>query len=112
MRTRLLLLCVCVVSYLYSVAQPANDNCSNAVVITSLDGTCVTGNDNTLSTEDIGPSSCTAGTNENVWFRFIAQGVSAEIDVTTGIGTPEITVIEFPTTPCVGADAQEVECNA
>ena len=112
MRTRLLLLCVCVVSYLYSVAQPANDNCSNAVVITSLDGTCVTGNDNTLSTEDIGPSSCTAGTNENVWFRFVAQGVSAEIEVTTGIGTPEITVIEFPTTPCLGSDAEEVECNA
>ena len=112
MRTRLLLLCICVVSYLYSVAQPANNNCSNAVAITSLDGTCTTGNDNTGSTEDIGPSSCTAGLNENVWFSFVADGVSAEIIVTTAIGTPEITLVNFPNTPCSAADAQEIDCIA
>jgi gliding motility-associated-like protein len=94
------------------VAQPANDNCSGAILITTLDGTCLTANDNTLSTEDIGPSSCTVGTNENVWFSFVAIGVSAEIAVTDVIGTPEITVVSFPTTPCDAADAQEIECIA
>ena len=109
MRTRLLLLCICVGSYLYSVAQP-NNPCSGAIPITNLDGTCLTGNDNPGATEDIGPSSCTVGANENVWFSFVADGVSAEIAVNNGPGVPEITIIEFPTTPCNAADAQEVDC--
>jgi hypothetical protein len=112
MRTRLLLLCICVVSYLYTIAQPANDNCLNAVAITALDGSCTLGNDNTLSTEDIGPSSCTVGTNENVWFSFVANGVSVEIVVTDVIGVPEITLVNFPTSPCNAGDAQELECVA
>ncbi|HUR31720.1 MAG TPA: hypothetical protein VMZ69_09820, partial [Saprospiraceae bacterium] len=111
MRTRLLLLCICVGSYLYGIAQiPANDLCSGAIPILTLDGTCVTGNDITGAIEDIGSSSCTAGANENVWFSFVADGVSAEIVVSNAIGTPEITVISFPTTPCNPADAIEVDC--
>lgn len=109
MQTRLFLLCFCVVSYLYSAAQP-NNNCSSAIPITNLDGTCTTGNDITGATEDIGPSSCTVGNNENVWFSFVADGVSALVTVTSAIGTPEITLVSFPTTPCNAADAQEVDC--
>lgn len=109
MQTRLFLLCFCVVSYLYSAAQP-NNNCSGAIPITNLDGTCTTGNDITGATEDIGPSSCTVGNNENVWFSFVADGVSALVTVTSAIGTPEITLVSFPTTPCNAADAQEVDC--
>ncbi len=110
MRTRLLLLCICVGSYLYSVAQPSNNPCGMATPITNLDGTCNTSEDMMLATEDIGPGSCTVGSNKNVWFSFTAIGVSAEITVTNAIGTPEITIVEFPTTPCSGADAQEVDC--
>lgn len=62
------------------------------------------------ATEDIGPTGCTAGANENVWFEFTAQGVSAQINVNTGIGTPEITIWEFPGAPCDGPTAQEVDC--
>ncbi len=112
MRQRILLLCIGIVSYLYCIAQPANNNCAGAISITSLDGTCVTGFDNTGATEDIGPGACTAGANENVWFSFVADGVSAEIIVTNGIGTPEVTLIEFPTSACNPADASEIACSA
>ncbi len=97
-------------SYLYTVAQPPNNACGMATAITLLDGSCLTITDNVLLTEDIGPGSCTVGANENMWFTFVANGVSAEIIVTDAIGTPEITIIEFPNTPCSGADAEEVDC--
>ena len=79
MRTRILLLCVCVVSYLYSVAQPTNNPCGAAELISSLNGSCDMGNTVDLATEDIGPSACTVGANENVWFYFVATGVSVEV---------------------------------
>ncbi|MDQ3016473.1 MAG: hypothetical protein M3R25_07130, partial [Bacteroidota bacterium] len=112
MRIRLILLCICVVSTLYCIAQPANNPCSGAIVISQLNGTCVTGNDNTGANEDIGPSACTAGSNNNVWFRFVAQGPSAEIIVNSGIGVPEITVVQFSGGPCVAAGALEIDCAA
>src|SRR5688572_14790429 len=112
MRQRLLLLYFCVVPTLYSIAQPANDNCTGAVAITNLDGTCLTGNDIAGATEDIGPGACTVGSNNNVWFSFVADGVSAEITVSNGIGVPEITLVEFPNTPCDPADASEIACVA
>src|SRR5687767_6705605 len=111
MQKRLLLLCICVGTYLYSIAQPANDNCISAISITNLDGTCTTGMDVSLATEDLGPSACTAGANENVWFTFVADGVSAEIVVTGAIGTPEITVIQFPTSPCNASNGVEIGCS-
>ncbi len=110
MRTRLFWLCCCIVSYLYTTAQP-NNNCANAIQITTLNGTCVSGNDNTGATPDIGASSCTVGANQNVWFYFTAQGYSAQIAVNNGPGTPEITIIQFPNAPCVGAEAQEIACS-
>ncbi|HSF88230.1 MAG TPA: hypothetical protein VLA46_02370, partial [Saprospiraceae bacterium] len=112
MRTRILLLCVCVVSYLYSVAQPTNNPCGAAELITSLNGSCDMGNTLDLATEDIGPSACTVGANENVWFYFVANGTSVEVIVTPGggMGTPEITLVQFPTSPCNAADALEIEC--
>ncbi|MEP6646134.1 MAG: gliding motility-associated C-terminal domain-containing protein [Saprospiraceae bacterium] len=109
MRQRILLLCICIVSYLYSIAQPANNPCSTPQNISTLDGTCFT-YDNTGATTDVGPSSCTAGGNNNVWFTFQAIGVSAEIHVTNTIGTPEITLVDFPNTPCNSADFTEISC--
>lgn len=104
------MLCFCVVSTLYCIAQPANDNCAGSVTLVNLDDGCVTGVDITGATEDIGPSACTAGSNGNVWFNFTAQGVSAEITVVGSIGTPEITIVEFVPTNCVPANAFEVAC--
>ena len=111
MQTRLFLLCFCIGSYLFSIAQPANNPCSGAIPITSLNGSCLTGNDITAATEDIGPSACTVGANENVWFSFVANGVSAEIVVANGPGTPEITIVQFPTTPCNAGNSVEVDCS-
>ncbi|MDZ4748703.1 MAG: gliding motility-associated C-terminal domain-containing protein [Saprospiraceae bacterium] len=112
MRTRILLLCLCIVSYLYSVAQPTNNPCGAAELISSLNGSCDMGNTVDLATEDIGPSACSVGANENVWFYFVANGVSAEVIVTPlgGMGTPEITIIYFPTSSCNAGDAQEIQC--
>ncbi|MGB4846912.1 MAG: hypothetical protein WBP41_03290, partial [Saprospiraceae bacterium] len=109
MRLRILLLCICIVSYLYSIAQPNND-CSNAQSIITLDGTCVSGSDNTGATTDVGPSSCTAGSNNNVWYSFVAQGVSAQINVPNGPGVPEITLAEFNGAACVPANFVEIDC--
>src|SRR5688500_11318877 len=111
MRTRLLLLCICVVSYLYSIAQPVNDPCSGAISIVSLDGSCTTGQDVTGATEDIAPSGCTVGSNLNVWYSFVADGVSAEIVVANGPGVPEITIVQFPTTPCNAGNSVEIACS-
>jgi gliding motility-associated-like protein len=112
MRTRLLLLCCCVVSYLYSVAQPINNPCSGAINITTLDGTCTTAPDIALATEDIGPGACSAGNNLNVWFTFTAVGVSAQISVNNGPGAPEITLIHFTGGACNPAGAVEIACSA
>lgn len=111
MQKRLFLLCVSVGISLYSIAQPANNNCGSAIPINTLDGTCVVNMDITNATEDMGPSACTAGANENVWFTFVADGVSAEIVVSNAIGTPEITIIQFPTSACNLGDAQEIDCS-
>ena len=92
MQKRLLLLCFCIGTYLYTIAQPANNDCAGAIAITVLDGTCTTGIDITGATEDIAASGCTVGANENVWFSFVADGPSAQINVSTALGTPEITI--------------------
>lgn len=110
MRTRLLLLCACIVTSLYCIAQPANNPCSGAVTINQLDGTCLTGNDNTGADEDIGPGACSGGFNDNVWFRFTAQGPSAEITINSGIPNPIITVWQFSMGPCNVAGALEIDC--
>ena len=112
MRTRLFLLCFCVVSYLYSIAQPVNNNCSGAIAITTLDGTCQTGFDVTGATEDVGSGACTGGANENVWFSFVATGVSAQIQVNNGPGIPEISLIQFNGAPCDPGVASELDCSA
>ncbi|MEO6130930.1 MAG: hypothetical protein ABIQ02_03705, partial [Saprospiraceae bacterium] len=98
------------VTYLYSVAQPTNNPCSTPVVISALNGSCTT-YDNTGATPDVGPSSCTVGANNNVWFTFTAAGVSAQITVTNAIGTPEITLANFPNTACSSSDFTEIGCS-
>lgn len=108
MRQRILLLCIGLVSYLYCVAQ--NNDCSTPTPIITLDGTCVSGSDNTLATTDVGPSSCTGGSNNNLWYTFIAQGVSAQINVPNGPGAAEITLLQWSGAPCVLANLTEIDC--
>ncbi len=55
-----------------AVAAPANDLCSNAVVLTTLPQTFVV--DNRTATSDLDPGACNTGTvgNSGVWYRFDA----------------------------------------
>ena len=63
-----------------SLAQPANNNCANALLITT-DSACVTGTSSLLAqtlssaTADGGSiaSACTAIASEDVWYKFVAK---------------------------------------
>lgn len=107
---RRIALYICMAISGVALAQPANNPCSGAIALTNLNDGCVNGNDITGATEDIGPTSCTVGANQNVWFTFTAQGVSAEITVTSGPGTPEISVFQFPGAPCNASQAVDIGC--
>ena len=75
------------------LAQPANNSCANATVITT-DSTCVTGTSRltaeTLSgaTADGGAiaSACTAINSEDVWYKFVAKTQFPTITV-SGLGS-------------------------
>lgn len=92
-------------------AQPANDDCSNAINITTLDGTCQSGFTTAGATFDLAVGGCMAGSN-NVWFTFTAQGPTATFDVNGANGSrPEITVLFFNPTPCDFASGTQIACN-
>jgi len=110
MYKRLYVLCLGMAFYGIALAQSPNNPCGGAIQLTNLNDGCLTGQPIMNETEDIGPTACTVGNNENVWYYFVAQGVSAEITVNNGPGTPEISVIEFPGAPCNAAQAQDVDC--
>ena len=74
-------------------AQPANNNCANAILITT-DSACVLGTSQlsgqTLSsaTADGGAiaSSCTAVNSQDMWYKFVAKTPQPTITV-SGLGT-------------------------
>ena len=110
---RLLISLLVFVSFSLS-AQPVNDDCGMATPILSLDGTCSGNFNNTGATSDLNPTICNAGLNNNVWFSFVAQGVSASISVIAsgGFDTPEISLIEFDPTPCDAASFNAIDCES
>lgn len=87
-------------------AQPPNDNCANAINITTLDGTCSTFDFNN-ATPDVANGACVEG-NNNSWFTFTAVGPLVDITV-SGINRPEFTLVEFGT-PCSPGTATVVFC--
>lgn len=92
-----------------SFAQPANDDCSNAVTLTNLNGGCVTVN-NTGATFDNYTLTC-QGESNNIWFSFVAQGGYATVNV-SGVSSPDVAISYAPTgSPCNIADAVGVACN-
>ncbi|MBI4647163.1 MAG: gliding motility-associated C-terminal domain-containing protein [Bacteroidia bacterium] len=101
---------LCFFIELKTSAQPANDNCSNAITITNLSGGCTTYN-STGATADLANGSCT-NYSENMWFNFVAQGPDISISVVNGVFklNPEITIIYFDPTDCDFASAYEVAC--
>ncbi|MBL4861528.1 MAG: hypothetical protein JKY09_00720 [Crocinitomicaceae bacterium] len=90
------------------LAQPTNDDCSNATTITDLSGGCTT-IDATGATFDNYTSTCQDYSN-NVWFSFTAQGGDASFDITGD--RPELSVSYAPTgDPCNISDAISVYCG-
>lgn len=103
----LLLVLACLTGF----AQPANNDCGNAINITTLDGTCQSGFSTAAATFDLAVGGCMAGSN-NVWFTFTAQGPTADFTVNGANGSrPEITVLFFNPTPCDFASGTQVACN-
>ncbi|GIV43378.1 MAG: hypothetical protein KatS3mg035_0501 [Bacteroidia bacterium] len=97
----------CLLWSFFIIAQPANDNCANAIQVTPLDGTCVQYT-TVGSTPDLNISSCPEGVN-NVWFFFDAVSTTATITV-SGITRPEIALLYFDPIPCDIGSAFEHDC--
>ena len=105
-----LLLCIIFLSLNTNLsAQPGNDDCSDALPILQLDGTCIE-YDFDMPTFDLINGSCTPSTATNVWFTFTAIGVNATFNITDDPKL-NITIVEMPT-PCSLAGATEIACGA
>ena len=71
-----------------AMAQPANNNCVNAILITA-DSACVTGTSQLVgqtlgsATSDGGAiaSSCTAVNSQDLWYKFVAKTSQPTITV-------------------------------
>ncbi len=78
-------------------AQPGNDNCADATIITNLSGGC-TAFDNTGATSEWDFSPCGVEGAIDYFFEFTAQGPNVTIDVTGPASSrPEIVIFEAST---------------
>jgi gliding motility-associated-like protein len=86
-------------------AQPANDNCAGAVVVTP-DGTCVPGTTVAATDNWTGVVGCQAGggNHEDVWYSFVSTGTVYTGTITVAApwaGTIEFTLVSSAT-GCAG----------
>ena len=90
-------------------AQPANNNCTAAQVLTNLNNGCVSGT-TTGATFDAYAFTCMSGSN-NVWYRFTAQGPELTITVSGANGSrPEIGLSRANGNGCSSAVATGLRC--
>ncbi|HET9746417.1 MAG TPA: hypothetical protein VFP97_11940, partial [Chitinophagaceae bacterium] len=100
-------------SVAFIFAQPANDNCNTATIVTPngqcVDGTTVGANDSW--TQTVG---CQSGNNHpDVWYSFVATGTTVNINVTAGTLTGDIEfVLVASTGPCGGLTNAGSLCGA
>lgn len=93
-------------------AQPANDNCMNAIPLINLDGACVDFN-STASTFDLANGDCVNERNDrNIWFSFVAQGPNLDISADGGSNEIFVTLISFDPDPCDFASATQLQCGS
>lgn len=93
-------------------AQPANDNCIDAIQLTNLDGACVDFN-STMATFDLANGACASSPNDrNIWFSFVAQGPDVDISVEGGPNDIYAALISFDPNPCDFASTTEFACGA
>ena len=67
------------------LAQPVNDNCSDAIRLDNLDGFCsetaAFSNINATDDEDMSSFACIGENNQDVWFKFIVLEPNITITV-------------------------------
>ena len=86
------------------LAQPANDQCSNAQTIVP-NGSCYAGTNVNADDNWQGTVGCQAGNSPHpdVWYTFVATGTSLAVSVTAGTLTGNIEyVLWSATSPCNG----------
>jgi gliding motility-associated-like protein len=90
-------------STVFSIAQPSNDNCTSAQVITiPASGSTCFNSTNAGATSDLTTNACDTGTPGNeVWYTYIATGGSNSITITPNGATPATNVVvSIQGTPC------------
>jgi len=108
---RVYLLTVLFIQSFISFSQ--GTDCSNAIFVSSNGCSAVGQYDNTTITGNLSNPSCfTTGTNNGMWFQFIAA--TPVVNVTINCGTltsPQISLLEPPATGCAnGATFTELNC--
>jgi hypothetical protein len=87
----------------------SNDACTNATPIANLNNVCATYNNDFPSTDVLIPG-CFTGSTYNVWFSFVAQGVSLDVHIPAGgPGVGQLAVIDFATN-CATAGSVVLGC--
>lgn len=93
-------------------AQPANDDCIDAIQITNLDGECLDFN-SIMSTFDLANGDCVPNPAiRNTWFSFVAQGPDLDISVDGGPNDIYVTLTSFDPNPCEFASANQLACGS
>jgi hypothetical protein len=105
----LILIFTVFVSILY--AQPANDDCTNAITFTNLEGECIDFN-TMMSTFDIANGECASPANQNIWFSFVAQETDIEISASSPSDGIFITLVEFSPENCDFASITQLACGS
>jgi gliding motility-associated-like protein len=102
---RIILLLLSLFSIFEAFAQPANDNCNNAIPLTNLENHCYNNENFNGATYDLADGPCNPNyTNPpNTWYRFTAIHTEVTISAANGPDRYKVTLVEF---------APGQECNA
>ena len=73
---------------------PSNDDCSGATLLTSYANTCTSTTSGTVlnaTNSGIAVNSCGGTPDDDVWYKFVAQGMNTTISLTNiGNGNPSL----------------------
>src|SRR5690349_19454029 len=94
-------------------AQPANDNCS-AAIISPQNGTCVNGTTAAANDNWTGQVGCQTGggSHPDVWYTFTATGSTAQFTITNGSMTGNIELALLDGTCAGGFAFIGTQCGA
>ncbi len=90
------LLLLLTISFLFSFAQPANDACPNAILISNVNNFCstngagstATATDDVATTGGFTAATCWGGTVNDVWYKFVATATDVSITINGNQGSP------------------------